>query len=78
MLLSLNTTKIYIPHACGTNDMEECLSGVEPRVTMEMNNLLLIEFTVVEVETTLGQMQPLKSPGQTALLWDSIKDHVSR
>lgn len=47
----------------GANDLNACLSGVEVRVSHEMNTRLLANFTVVEVEAALGQMHPLKSSG---------------
>jgi hypothetical protein len=42
--------------------MEECLMGLESRVTDEMNGDLLREFSMFEVDIALKQMHPLKSP----------------
>jgi hypothetical protein len=41
----------------------KCLSGIEQRVTNDMNTQLLKEFTANEISVALAQMQPLKSPG---------------
>jgi hypothetical protein len=43
--------------------MEECMIGVEPQVMNEMNQVLLAKFTKTDVETALGQMQPMKYLG---------------
>lgn len=54
-------------------DVEDCLLGLEERVTPSMNSQLLAEFKEEEVEAALGQMHPLKAPGLTALLLVSTK-----
>ena len=46
-----------------TRDVEESLCFVEPHVTVDMNFVLLREYTTEEVELALSQMHPLKSPG---------------
>jgi hypothetical protein len=42
--------------------IEECLEGLEARVTPEMNEWLLRPFVAEEVDFALSQMHPLKSP----------------
>ncbi|XP_042950060.1 uncharacterized protein LOC122282171 [Carya illinoinensis] len=44
-------------------DLEGCLSSMEPRVTQDMNDMLLKNFSRIEVEEDMRQMSPLKSPG---------------
>jgi hypothetical protein len=39
----------------------ECLRGMEKRVTIERNEILLSRFEAEEVDVALSQMQPLKS-----------------
>ena len=36
-------------------------------VTPDMNNMLLAKFTKIEVDITLKQMAPLKSPGPNSM-----------
>jgi ribonuclease HI len=43
--------------------VEQCLEGLEARVSGEMNTNLLREFVAEEVDYALKQMHPLKSPG---------------
>jgi hypothetical protein len=45
----------------GTIGVDECLEGLEPWVTSEMNGWLLHWFKVEKVELALSQMGPLKS-----------------
>jgi hypothetical protein len=61
------------------------LAAVEPRVTGEMNHMLLQEFNVGEIEVALHQMHPLKSPGPDGFAacfyqnaWPTVKDEVCR
>ncbi|XP_059441892.1 uncharacterized protein LOC132174217 [Corylus avellana] len=63
--------------------VDECLAGMEGRVTEEMNNMLLKPFTQGEVESALHQMHPLKSPGPDGMSavfyqhsWGMIKKEV--
>ena len=42
---------------------ETVLESIPKRVTDEMNDLIIADFTSKEIETTLKQMVPLKSPG---------------
>jgi hypothetical protein len=58
----------------GMVGIEECLEGLEPQVTSEMNGWLLRPFVVEEVDYALSRMHPLKSPGPI-LLPVSIKKH---
>jgi hypothetical protein len=46
----------------GTQGSEECLATLEPWVTPGMNEALLREFTMEEIDVTLSQMHPSKSP----------------
>jgi hypothetical protein len=43
--------------------MEDCLDGVQKKVTDEMNSRLLAEPTVEEITTTMQGMSHLKAPG---------------
>lgn len=43
--------------------LEECLNGLEGRVTEVMNAQLLWPFGEEEIDFALAQMHPLKSPG---------------
>lgn len=42
---------------------EASLDAVKPRMSIEMNNILLREFKAVEVRSALNQMHPTKAPG---------------
>ena len=44
-------------------NFEASMEAVDKRVTPEMNNALLKEFTVEEVRVALKQMHPIKSQG---------------
>ncbi|XP_021761357.1 uncharacterized protein LOC110726197 [Chenopodium quinoa] len=46
--------------------LEEALSGIDRRVTEEMNEKLCSNFTAEEMFITLKQMHPLKTPGADA------------
>lgn len=65
--------------------VKQCLDGMEARVTEEMNTALLRQFTEAEVETALGQMHPLKSPGPNVFSacfyqasWPTVRVEVCR
>jgi hypothetical protein len=47
----------------GTNRVEECISGMDTRVTEDMNRRLLHGFSEEEIKIALFQMHPLKAPG---------------
>lgn len=49
--------------AGGMHGVEDCLRGLEARVSGEMNRQLLTTFTMAEVDVALKQMHPTKSPG---------------
>ncbi|XP_035543621.1 uncharacterized protein LOC118347698 [Juglans regia] len=49
-------------------DIDECLVGMEAKVTAEMNDSLMKRFSRVEVEEALMQMAPLKAPGPDVLI----------
>lgn len=53
----------FSPAAPNRGDIEQCIKGIQPRVTHEMNSKLMALFTKKEVETTLRQLEPLKSLG---------------
>jgi hypothetical protein len=44
-------------------DVEPSVEALECKVTTEMNNRLLAEFTVEEITSSLNQMAPTKAPG---------------
>jgi hypothetical protein len=63
--------------------VDECVAGLEARVTGEMNANLLREFTAQEVEAALKQMHPLKSPGPDGFSacfyqksWNTVQQEV--
>lgn len=67
----------------GTTGVEECLVGVYPRITEDMNNYLVREFFETEVRESLDQMALLKSPGPDGFAasfyqssWDTIGEEV--
>jgi hypothetical protein len=43
--------------------VEHCLQGMESRISDDVNNDLLKEFTTFEVDIALAQVHPLKSSG---------------
>lgn len=44
------------------SDIDKCLTGLETRVTADMNATLLPEFIALEVKEAVFQMSPLSSP----------------
>jgi len=44
-------------------DIEDCLAAIDRKVTLEMNQTLMAEFTVEEISSAMNQMPPLKAPG---------------
>lgn len=46
----------------GPRGFDKCLAALEVRVTQEMNEQLVKEFTTVEVSWALSQISPLKAP----------------
>ena len=63
---------------------DEALEHVDHRVTSEMNEMLLREFTQEEVKGTLNQIGDLKAPGPDGMpaifykhYWDLVGDHVT-
>ena len=55
-------------HTEGIQGLSECLTSLVPRVTLEMNAVLLKDFIEVEVDVALAQMHPFKSPGPDKFL----------
>jgi len=47
----------------GVVGLDECLSTVSPKVSPDMNELLLKPFLPEEIDHALAQMSPLKAPG---------------
>jgi len=69
----------------GLVGVDECLSHVESRITVDMNDSLLRPFTEAEVSFALSQMHPLKSPGPDGFAacfyqksWGTVGKTVSR
>jgi hypothetical protein len=46
---------------CTNLEVEECTKALEQKVTQEMNDILVAEFSVEEIYTALNQMPPLKA-----------------
>jgi hypothetical protein len=44
-------------------DMDDCLAAIDRKVTLEINQTLMAEFTVEEISSAMNQMPPLKAPG---------------
>jgi len=47
--------------ACSV-ERDTCLEAVNPKVTTEMNSILLRDFSPEEVDQAISQMHPLKAP----------------
>jgi hypothetical protein len=69
----------------GAQDVESCLAGLENHVTTAMNNALGREFTDLEVDEAIKQMQPMKSPGPDGFSagffqssWTTVKGEVCK
>jgi hypothetical protein len=65
--------------------VEECLRGMEGRVSTAMNAQLLKKFEATEVDAALSQMQPLKSPGPDGFAasfyqrsWPTVREDVCK
>jgi hypothetical protein len=63
--------------------VEECLTGLDVRVTDEMNGDLLKTFSMIEVDAALKQMHLLKSPGPDGMsacfyqnAWSTVRNEV--
>ena len=61
----------------------EVVEAVDPKVTDEMNQMLVKQFTRNEIEAALKQMHPTKSPGADGMLaifyqkyWDIVGNDV--
>jgi hypothetical protein len=69
--------------ASGVHGVDECLMGLDVRVTEEMNGDLLKTFSMVEVDAALKQIHPLKSPGPDGMsacfyqnAWSTVRNEV--
>ena len=67
----------------GMVGIEECLEGLEVRVTLEMNEWLLRPFVAEEVDFAFSQMHPLKSLGPNGFAacfyhkaWNIVRSEV--
>jgi hypothetical protein len=65
--------------------VEECLTGLQPRVSEEMNYSLIREFMELEEKEALDSMTPLKSLGPDGFVasffqnaWGTIGEEVCR
>lgn len=63
--------------------VEECLTSIEERDTVDMNTQLLKTLTEEEIASALTQMQPLKSLGSNGFavcfcqkLWNTVGDEA--
>ena len=63
--------------------MEECLSAVQHKMTLEMQEVLSKEYSVEEVKVALFQMGPTKAPGPNGMnaffyqkFWHVVSDDV--
>jgi hypothetical protein len=71
--------------ASGVQGVEDCLVGLDSRVTDGMNADLLRHFSAVEVDIALKQMHPLKSPGPDGMsacfyqsAWSTVRSEVCK
>lgn len=53
---------------CRPTGIEECIAGIEGKVTQAMNNRLMARFTSMEVKAALDQMDPMKTPDPDGFL----------
>ena len=63
--------------------IQEVINTMEPKVSVEMNQNLIKQFTKEEVEAALKQMHPTKSPGPNSMsaifyqkFWDIVGNDV--
>ena len=63
--------------------IQEVINTMEPKVSVEMNQNLIRQFTKEEVEAALKQMHPTKSPGPNGMsavfyqkFWDIVGNDV--
>jgi len=66
-------------------DVEPSVEALECKVTPEMNQMLLVEFTVEEITKALNQMAPTKAPGPDGFSacfyqqnWSTIHEEVCK
>ena len=65
-------------------DMHRVLEAVEPKVTSDMNQELIKDFTREEVDLALKHMEPLTAPGPNGMppiffqsFWSMVGDDVT-
>ncbi|KAF5447235.1 hypothetical protein F2P56_032803 [Juglans regia] len=68
-------SKVYESSQPSTRCIEQCLQGVEEKITPKMRGDLEKSFTTVEVAAALKQMAPLKSPGPDGFGVGFFQDH---
>ncbi|KAL0362330.1 UNVERIFIED_CONTAM: hypothetical protein Scaly_1188200 [Sesamum calycinum] len=61
-------TKMFQSSCPDQSVMDEVIATISPRVTREMNDMLLQPFSSEEVKRVLDQMYPYKSPGLDVLI----------
>jgi adenylylsulfate kinase-like enzyme len=49
--------------SCTGLDIEACTRVLTPRVSPDMNDKLVAEFSVEEISDAMNQMPPMKAPG---------------
>lgn len=77
-------TEIYLHLSTAPTEIEEVVQSTARVVDDEMNQMLVADFTRIEVEVALKQMAPLKEPSPDGMpsifyqhYWQNIGDEVT-